>query len=105
MKVELDLEDIESLLEAVDCLKTKIAFTKGLPPSEKNQKLRAAEGLEKKLEAAKTGCVARRGTSELRENRRIFVDPAGAAALDWGALGRRQAHSHYFCRWWGSCSC
>ncbi len=55
MKVELDLEDIESLLEAVDCLKTKIAFTKGLPPSEKNQKLRAAEGLEKKLEAAKTG--------------------------------------------------
>jgi hypothetical protein len=49
MRVELLPQDIESLLEALDCLKTKIAFTKGFTSAEKKDKLVQAEALEQKL--------------------------------------------------------
>ena len=49
MHVELEPEEIESLLEGLDCLKTKIAFTKGLTPTEKKARLIKAEALELKL--------------------------------------------------------
>jgi hypothetical protein len=49
MRVELEPDELESLVEAVDCLKTKIAFTKGLTSAEKKEKLVKAEALEAKL--------------------------------------------------------
>ena len=49
MHVEFEPEEIESLVEGLDCLKTKIAFTKGLTPVEKKDKLIKAEALEQKL--------------------------------------------------------
>ena len=49
MHVELEPDEIESLIEGLDCLKTKIAFTKGLTPDEKNEKIIAAEALAQKL--------------------------------------------------------
>jgi hypothetical protein len=49
MHVELEPEEIKSLIEGLDCFKTKIAFTKGLSPAEKNEKIRKAETLERKL--------------------------------------------------------
>jgi hypothetical protein len=52
MRVELEPDELESLIEAVDCLKTKIAFTKGLTSSEKKEKLVQAEALEAKLLAS-----------------------------------------------------
>jgi hypothetical protein len=49
MRVELEPDELESLVEALDCLKMKIAFTKGLTSSEKKEKLVKAEALEAKL--------------------------------------------------------
>lgn len=49
MQVELESEEIESILEGLDYLKTKIAFTKGLAPAEKNERIRQAEAIEVKL--------------------------------------------------------
>jgi hypothetical protein len=49
MHVELEPDEIESLIEGLDCLKTKIAFTKGLTPAEKNEKMIKAQALEQKL--------------------------------------------------------
>jgi hypothetical protein len=49
MHVELEPDEIEFLIEGLDCLKTKIAFTKGLKPSEKNDKINKAQALEQKL--------------------------------------------------------
>lgn len=49
MHVELELAEIESLIEGLDCLKTKIAFTKGLTAAEKNEKIVKAEAIELKL--------------------------------------------------------
>lgn len=49
MHIEFEPDEIESLIEALDCLKTKIAFTKGLTPAEKKEKLIQAEALERKL--------------------------------------------------------
>lgn len=49
MPMDFDPDEIESLIEALDCLKTKIAFTKGLTPVEKNEKLTKAEALELKI--------------------------------------------------------
>jgi hypothetical protein len=53
MHVELEADEIESLIEALDCLKTKVAFTKGLPAAEKNEKIFKAEALELKLSNAR----------------------------------------------------
>ena len=53
MHIELDPEEIESLIEALDCLKTKIAFTKGVAPNEKNEQIRKAETLALKLSRGK----------------------------------------------------
>jgi hypothetical protein len=52
MNVELEPDEIESLIEGLDCLKTKIAFTKGLTPTEKNEKMIKADALELKLRQA-----------------------------------------------------
>jgi hypothetical protein len=49
MRLELEPDEIESLIEALDCLKTKIAFTKGLTSSEKTERIIKAELLETKL--------------------------------------------------------
>lgn len=54
MHMELLSEEIDSLIEGLDCLKTKIAFTKGLTPAEKKDKLIKAEALEQKLLDAKS---------------------------------------------------
>ncbi len=52
MTVELEQSEIELLIEALDCLKTKFAFTKGLSRDEKTGKIVAAEALETKLRQA-----------------------------------------------------
>jgi hypothetical protein len=49
MLVELESDEIDSLIAGLDCLKTKIAFTKGLTPTEKNEKIAEAVALELKL--------------------------------------------------------
>jgi hypothetical protein len=49
MQVELKPDEIESLIEGLDCLKTKIAFTKGPTPPDKNEKISKVEALELKL--------------------------------------------------------
>ena len=49
MQVKLEPDEIESLIEALDCLKSKIAFTKGIAPAEKKERLIVADALEQKL--------------------------------------------------------
>jgi hypothetical protein len=53
MQIELLPDELESLIESVDCLKTKIAFTKGLTSAEKQERLIKAEALEQKLLGAR----------------------------------------------------
>jgi hypothetical protein len=53
VQVELTAEEIESLIESLDCLKTKIAFTKGLTSGEKTERIIQAEALEMKLSKGK----------------------------------------------------
>jgi hypothetical protein len=55
MHVELEPEEIESLIEGLDCLKTKIAFTKFLTAAEKNEKMIKAQALELKLSNIESG--------------------------------------------------
>ncbi len=52
MQVELDEDEINWLVEAIDCLKTKISFVKGDSYAEKTAKLLKAEALEQKLRRA-----------------------------------------------------
>lgn len=52
MQVDLEPEDLESLIEALDCLKTKFAFVKGSTYAERTEKLLKAEALEQKLRSA-----------------------------------------------------
>jgi len=52
MQVELDTDELESLIESLDCLKTKIAFTKGVSYAEKTARIARAEALELKLRQA-----------------------------------------------------
>jgi hypothetical protein len=49
MHIELEPDEVESLMEGLDCLKTKIAFTKGLASTEKNERIRNIDALEQKL--------------------------------------------------------
>ena len=49
MQVELEPEEIDSLIEALDCLKSKIAFVKGVSYAEKTAKILKAEAIEQKL--------------------------------------------------------
>ena len=49
MQVDLQCEEIEALIEGLDYLKTKIAYTKGPTYAEKTEKLLKAEALEQKL--------------------------------------------------------
>jgi hypothetical protein len=52
MQVEFEPDEIESLIESLDCLKTKIAFTKGASYDEKTEKIARADALERKLRQA-----------------------------------------------------
>jgi hypothetical protein len=54
MQVDLEPDEIEAIVESLDCLKTKIAFTKGLSATEKNERIRNAEALEAKLRRQRT---------------------------------------------------
>jgi hypothetical protein len=49
MQVDLEAEEIESLIEALECLKIKISYVKGATYTEKTEKLVNAEALELKL--------------------------------------------------------
>jgi hypothetical protein len=51
MRVELELEpeEIEMFFEGLDCLKTKISFTKGTSYAQKTERLLKVEALEGKL--------------------------------------------------------
>ena len=49
MQLELDEAEIDALIEGLDYLKTKIAYTKGPTYAEKTEKLLKAEELEQKL--------------------------------------------------------
>jgi hypothetical protein len=55
MRLELDPDEIEALLEGLDCLKTKIAFTKGPSPAAKNAKILKVQALEQKLSGGESG--------------------------------------------------
>ncbi|WP_428307762.1 hypothetical protein [Lacipirellula sp.] len=53
MSLDLTSDEIEQLIEALDCLKTKFAFVKkGGSYAERTTKLLEAETLEQKLRAA-----------------------------------------------------
>jgi hypothetical protein len=53
MALELTPAEIEQLIEALDCLKTKFAFIKkGASYAERTAKLLEAEAIEQKLRAA-----------------------------------------------------
>ncbi len=54
MTVELESEEIESLIEALDCLKTKIAFHKGATYGERTEWIVKADALELKLRQAQS---------------------------------------------------
>lgn len=55
MHMEFEPEEIEALIEGLDCLKTKIAFTKGLTSAEKNERISKAQALELKLSNTESG--------------------------------------------------
>jgi hypothetical protein len=52
MKVDLEPDEIETLIEGLDCYKTKVSFTKGRSYAEKTEKLKWAEAIEQKLRKA-----------------------------------------------------
>ena len=52
MQVALDANEIEMLMEGLDCLKIKISCVKGAAYAEKTEKLVKAEALELKLRSA-----------------------------------------------------
>ena len=53
MPLDLTAAEIEQLIEALDCLKTKFAFVKkGATYAERTAKLLEAEALEQKLRAS-----------------------------------------------------
>lgn len=52
MQLELVAAELESLLEALDCLKTKIAFAKGRSYDHKTELLKRVELLEEKIRDA-----------------------------------------------------
>lgn len=57
MQLDLEPHEIEQLIEALDTLKTKVAFIKkGGSYAERTAKLLAAEELEAKLRRALTQC-------------------------------------------------
>jgi hypothetical protein len=57
MQLDLEPHEIEQLIEALDTLKTKVAFIKkGATYAERTAKLLAAEELEAKLRRALTQC-------------------------------------------------
>ncbi len=53
MQIELEPEELDSILEGLDCLKTKIAFVKGATYAEKTARLATVEALEQKVRRAK----------------------------------------------------
>jgi hypothetical protein len=55
MQVDLDAAEIETLIEGLDCYKTKVSFTKGRTYAEKTEKLKWADAIEQKLRKAEVG--------------------------------------------------
>lgn len=55
MHVDLELEEIGTLIEGLDYLKTKIAYVKGPTYTEKTEQLAKAEALKLKLRSALGG--------------------------------------------------
>jgi hypothetical protein len=49
LELELEQEEIEMVFDGLDCLKTKISFTKGTSYTQKTERLLKAEALEAKL--------------------------------------------------------
>jgi hypothetical protein len=49
MQIDLEADEIESLIEALECLKIKISYVKDATYAEKTEKLVKAEALELKL--------------------------------------------------------
>ena len=54
MQLQLEPGEIESIIEGLDCLKTKFAFAKGASYAEKTEKIARAEAIELKLRQALT---------------------------------------------------
>lgn len=52
MQVDLEPREVKSLIESLDCLKTKIAFEKGASYAEKTAEIVRAEAIELKLRQA-----------------------------------------------------
>ena len=52
MHVELAPEEIAMLIESLDCLKTKVAFVKGVGYAERTERILQADALEQKLRLA-----------------------------------------------------
>jgi hypothetical protein len=55
MQVDLEPDEIETLIEGLDCYKTKVSFTKGRTYAEKTEKLKWADEIEHKLRKAAEG--------------------------------------------------
>lgn len=55
MQVDLDPDEIKTLIEGLDYYKTKVAYVKGDSYAEKTEKLKRAEAIEQKLRAATKG--------------------------------------------------
>jgi endonuclease III-like uncharacterized protein len=49
MQIDLDADEIETLIEGLDYYKTKVAYVKGDSYAEKTEKLKRAEAIEQKL--------------------------------------------------------
>jgi endonuclease III-like uncharacterized protein len=49
MQIDLDADEIETLIEGLDYYKTKVAYVKGDTYAEKTEKLKRAEAIEQKL--------------------------------------------------------
>jgi hypothetical protein len=54
MHLELEAREIDMLIEALDCLKTKFAFVKGAAYAERTQRIAKADELEQKLRQAQS---------------------------------------------------
>ena len=53
MEIELDAKEFATVMEGLDYVKSKIAFTKGVSYAEKTSRLGQIESLEQKLHAAR----------------------------------------------------
>lgn len=52
MQVDLEPDEIDTLIEGLDCYKTKVSFKKGTTYAEKTEQLQWADAIEAKLRMA-----------------------------------------------------